>query len=109
MGALGEAVTALVVAGHYRHVLQVAVTAFFTDRAVVRVVGHQPFNNTGAERLGLFIIDGDPGVVGGRGHAGHHDTTTGVVLVGVLLHRALAASANAAKGRVPAEIRDIEA
>ncbi|MNN88832.1 hypothetical protein D3C81_2065630 [compost metagenome] len=75
----------------------------------MRVVGHQPFNNTGAEGLGLFIFDGDPGVVGGRGHAGHDDTTTGVVLVGVLLDRALAASANAAKGRVPAEIRDIEA
>ncbi|MNH81968.1 hypothetical protein D3C73_343480 [compost metagenome] len=109
VGAFGEAIPALVVAGHHGHVLQVAVTAFFAHRAVVRVVGHQPFNNTGAERLGFFIVDGDPGVVGGRRHAGHDDATTGVVLVGVLLDRALAASANAAQGRVPAEIRNIEA
>src|SRR5471032_2273428 len=107
--ALGEAITALVVAGHHGHVLQVAVTAFFADRAVVRVVGHQPLDNTGAEGLGLIVVDGDPGVVGGRRHAGHDDTTTGVVLVGVLLDRALATGANAAEGGVPAEIRNVEA
>ncbi|MNM98725.1 hypothetical protein D3C81_1112630 [compost metagenome] len=109
VGTLGETVAALVVAGHYRHVLQVAVTAFLAHRAVVRVVGHQPFDDAGAERLGLFIVDGDPGAVGGRGHAGHDDTTAGVVLVGVLLDRALPAGANATKRRVPAEIRDVEA
>lgn len=65
VGALGEAVPALVVAGHHRHVLQVAVTAFLAHRAVVRVVGHQPFDDAGAELLGLFVFDGDPGVVGG--------------------------------------------
>ena len=109
VGAFGEAIAALVVAGHHRHVLQVAVTAFFADRAVVRVVGHQPFDDTGAERLGFIVFDGNPGVVGGWRHAGHHDTTTRVVLVGVLLDRTLATGANAAQGRVPAEIGNIEA
>ncbi len=65
VSTLGEAITALVVAGHHCHVLQVAVTAFFADWAVMRVVGHQPFDDTGPEGLGLFIFDGDPGVVGG--------------------------------------------
>ena len=109
VGTLGEAIAALVVAGHHRHVLQVAVTAFLTDRAVVGVVGHQPFDNAGAERLGLFIVDGDPGVVGGWGHAGHDDTTTGVVFVGVLLDRTLATGTDATESGVPAEIRDVEA
>ncbi len=109
MGTLGEAITALVVAGHHRHVLQVAVTAFLADRAVMRVVGHQPFDDTGPEGLGLIVFDGNPGVVGGWRHAGHDDTTAGVVLVRVLLDRALATGANAAKGGVPAEIRNIEA
>ena len=109
VGTLGETVAALVVAGHYRHVLQVAVTAFLAHRAVVRVVGHQPFDDAGAKRLGLFIVDGNPGAVGGRGHAGHDDTTTGVVLVGVLLDRALPAGADATERRVPAEIGDVEA
>ena len=109
VGTLGEAITALVVAGHHGHVLQVAVTAFLTDRAVVGVVGHQPFDDAGAERLGFFIVDGDPGVVGGWGHARHDDATTGVVLVGVLLDRTLATGTDATESGVPAEIRNIEA
>ena len=109
VGTLGETVTALVVAGHYRHVLQVAVTAFFADRAVVRVVGHQPFDDAGAKRLRLVVFDGNPGAIAGRSHAGHDDTTTGVVFVGVLLDRTLAAGTDATKRRVPAEIRDVEA
>ncbi|MOA55316.1 hypothetical protein D3C78_1790850 [compost metagenome] len=84
-------------------------TAFLAHRAVVRVVGHQPFDDAGAKCLGFVIVDGNPGAVGGRGHAGHDDTTTGVVLVGVLLDRTLPTGANASKRRVPAEIGDVEA
>ncbi|MOA56225.1 hypothetical protein D3C78_1801700 [compost metagenome] len=84
-------------------------TAFLTDRAVVRVVGHQPFDDAGAELLGLFVVDGNPAVVGGGGHAGHDQATAFVVLVGVLLDRALAAGADATERRVPAKIGDVEA
>jgi len=69
VGTLGEAITALVVAGHHGHVLQMAVTAFFAHRAVVRVVGHQPFNDAGAKHFRFFVVDGNPATVGGRGHA----------------------------------------
>src|SRR5690606_19693113 len=106
VGAFAEAITALVVAGHHRHVLQMAVTAFLAHRAVVRVVGHQPFDDAGAERPGLFVVDADPGVVACRGHAGHDDAAACVVLVAVLLHRALAAGTDAAQRRVPAEVGD---
>ncbi len=109
VGALGETVTALVVAGHHRHVLQVAVTAFLAHRAVVRVVDHQPFHHAGAEGLGFLVFDGDPAVVGGGRHAGHDQATAGVVFVAVLLDRALAAGTDAAQRRVPAEIGNIEA
>ncbi len=108
VGTLGETVATGVMPGHHRHVLQVAVTAFLAHRAVVRVVGHQPFDDAGAERLGFLVVDADPGVVGGRRHAGHDDATTGVVLVVVLLDRALAARPDAAKRRMPAEVGDIE-
>nr|VVN01728.1 hypothetical protein PS652_03334 [Pseudomonas fluorescens] len=109
VGTLGETVAALVVAGHDRHVLQVAVTAFLAHRAVVRVVGHQPFDDAGTEYLGFFVFDGNPAAIGGRGHAGHDDATTGVVFVGVLLDRTLAAGTDATERRVPAEIGDVEA
>lgn len=108
VGALGKAITALVVAGHHGHVLQVAMTTLLAHRAVVRVVGHQPFDDAGAEGLGLFIVDADPGVVGGRGHAGHNDAPARIVFIAVLLDRALAAGADAAERRVPAEVRDIK-
>src|SRR5690606_6470986 len=106
---LGEAVTALVVAGHHRHVLQVTVATFLTYRAVVRVVDHQPLDDAGAEGLGFLVVDGDPAVVGGRRHARHDQPAAGVILVAVLLDRTLAAGADAAERRVPAEVGDIEA
>ena len=102
-------VPAVVVSGHHGHILQMTTAAFVAHGTVMRMVGHQPFDNAGAERLGFFIVDGDPGVVGGRGHAGHDDATTGVVLVGVLLDRALAAGPDATKRGVPAELWNVEA
>ena len=95
--------------GHHGHVLKMTVTAFFADRAVMRMVGHQELDHRLAELLGLFIRNRDIGAVGGRRHAGHDDAAHLVVLVLVLLHRALAAGADGAKRRVPAEIRNIEA
>src|SRR5690606_36023783 len=102
VGALVEAVAALVVAGHHRHVLQVAVTAFLAYRAIMRVVDHQPLDDAGAERLGFLIVDGNPAVVGRRGHAGHDQAAAGVVLIAVLLDRTLAAGAHATQRGVPA-------
>src|SRR5690606_4457495 len=67
------------------------------------------FDDALAEGLGFLVVDGNPGVVGGWRHAGHDQTTASVVLVVVLLDRALAAGADAAKRRVPAEVGDIKA
>src|SRR5690606_4784944 len=109
VGALAEAITALVVAGHHRHVLQVAMPPFLAYGTVMRVVDHQPFDDAGAERLGFFIVDRNPAVIRGGGHAGHDQPAAGIVFIAVLLDRALAAGAYAPQRRVPAEVGHIEA
>ncbi len=66
VGAFGKAVATAVVAGHYRHVLQVAGAALFTHRAVMGVVGHQPLHHALAKFFSLFILDGDVAAICGR-------------------------------------------
>src|SRR5581483_6490838 len=106
--ALVEAIAPAVMAGHHRHVLQMAVTAFFADRAVVWMAGHHVFDDRLAERLGFLVVDRDVGAVRRRRHARHDDLADLVRLVLELLHRALAASADAAERGMPAEIGDVE-
>ncbi len=108
VGALGETVAAAVVAGHHRHVLQVAGATLFAHRAVVGVVGHLPLHHRLAELFRLFILDGDIGAIGGGGHAGHDQAAALVVGILILLHRTLAAGADATERRVPAKIGDVQ-
>jgi hypothetical protein len=63
-------VFSIVVACHHGHVLQVAFTTFITDRAVVRMVDHQPFNYAGAELSGLGIVNRNSSPICGRRLAG---------------------------------------
>jgi uncharacterized membrane protein YeiH len=71
--------------GHDGHILKVAVTALFTNRTVVRVVGHQPFHHAFAELFGFFVINRNKGAFGGWRHTGHHQATTRVFRVLILL------------------------
>src|SRR5690606_26920839 len=109
VGALTEAIAALVVAGHHRHVLQMAMPPFLAYGTVMRVVDHQPFDDAGAERLGFLVVNRDPAVIRGGGHAGHDQPAAGIVFIAVLLDCALAAGAYAPQRRVPAEVGHIEA
>ena len=109
VSTLGKAIATEAVTGHHGHILKVAVTALFTDRAVVRVVGHQPFHNAFTELFGFFVINRNKGAFGGWRHTGHHQATTRVFRVLILLHRTLAASTDAAQRRMPAKVRNIEA
>ena len=95
VGTLGKTIAAEAMAGHHRHILQVAVAALFADRAVVRVVGHQPLHHAFAELLRFAVVDRNKGAVGCRSHTGHHQATTRVFRVLILLHRTLAASTDA--------------
>src|SRR5699024_11165287 len=91
VGAFPAAVTTLRVLGHYRHVLQVALAAFWTHGAVMRVIDHEPFDDFLAEMARRLVRQGNAGAVGSRGHAGHDDGAFGVVFTLVLGYRALAA------------------
>ena len=108
VGTLGETVATEAVTGHDGHILQVAVAPFFTDRAVVRVVGHQPLHYALAELLRFAVVDRDKGAVRCRCHTGHHQATTRVFRVLILLHRTLAASTDAPKRRMPAKVWNIK-
>ncbi|MNE43088.1 hypothetical protein D3C80_1372470 [compost metagenome] len=109
VSTLTETVFTEAVAGHYCHILQVTVTALFTYRTVVRVVGHQPLDHAFTELFGFCVIDGNKGSIGCRCHTRHHQTATRIFRVLVLLYRTLAASADASQRRMPAKVRNIEA
>lgn len=109
VGTFGETVTAEAVAGHYRHILQMTVTALLAHRAVVRVVGHQPLHHAFAELFRFAVINRNKGAVRRRSHAGHNQTATGIFGILKLLYRALAAGTDATERRMPAEIRNIKA
>ncbi|MNC18246.1 hypothetical protein D3C75_661430 [compost metagenome] len=96
VSTFGEAIAAEAMTGHDRHILQVAVAAFFTNRAVVWVVGHQPFHNAFTEFFCFTVINRDERAVRGRCHTRHHQAATKIFCVLILLHRALAASTDAA-------------
>ena len=109
VGTFGKAIATEAVTGHDGHILKVAVTALLTHRTVVRVVGHQPLHHAFTELFGFFVINRNKGAFGGWRHTGHHQATTRVFRVLILLHRTLAASTDAAQRRMPAKVRNIEA
>ena len=96
-------------ARHDRHVLEVALATLIADRAIVRVVGHEPADHRGSELLRFGIVDGDPHSFRDRSHTGHDDHAVVVLLVAELFDRALAAGAHRAERRVPAEVGKVVA
>src|SRR6185312_12558315 len=99
----------IVVPGHDRHVLQVALTALVADWTVVRVVHHQPLDDAGAEFVRVLVLDRDARAFFRRRHARHHDLAVRVMLVAELLDRALPTRPHRAHRRMPAEVRQVEA
>ncbi len=54
-GSFVEAVPPVIMTGHHRHILKVAFAAFVAGRTVVRMVGHQAFDDVGSELFSLGI------------------------------------------------------
>jgi len=108
VGSLLESASAIVMACHHSHILKMAFASFIADRAIMRVIEHEPFNHACPESLCFGIIDGDPHAVSHRGHAGHYDFAFSVFLVSELLYGALPARAYGTERRVPAEVGNIE-
>ena len=98
----------VVVPGHDRHVLQMTFAAFIADRAIVRMIQHEPFDHAFAESLCFGIVDRYAGAVCGRRHAGHDDLAACVLLVFELFDGTLAARADGSHRRMPAEIGKVE-
>ena len=107
--ALGKAEAPVRMPGHHRHVLQMAGATFLADRAVMRMVGHQELDDRLTHRHRILVPETDPGLARARRHARHDDAALRVVLVAELRDRALAAGTDAAKRRMPAEVRQVVA
>ena len=107
-GAFRAAVPAARVAGHHGHVLQVALAALLADRAVVRVVLHEPLDDGLAEVLRVGRVDGEAHAVAHGGNAGHDEAAAGVLFVGVFDGGALAARPDRTHRRVPAKVGQVE-
>jgi hypothetical protein len=96
------------VAGHHGHVLQMAFPAFIADGTVVRMVRHEPLNDSGAKLLHFRIVDGNAHSILSIAYAGHDNLTASIFLVSKQFDCTLPACAYGMHGRMPAEIRNIE-
>jgi len=95
------------VTGHNGHVLQMTLSTFVADWAIVRMILHQALNNRSA-KVGCFpIFDGESRSIYNRSHAGHDKLSSCILLVSKLLYRALATCSYRSKYGMPAEIRHI--
>ncbi len=108
VGSFPEPVFAVVMPGHYGHVLEVALSALIANRAIMGMVEHEPLDNARPKLDRLRVVDGNPDAVISRGHTGHDDLAPRVFLVLELLDRALTACPNGPKRRMPAKIGQIE-
>jgi len=80
-------------AGHNRHVLEMAFAAHVAYGAIMGVVQHHAFDDGRAEGDCLRIVNGNPRLFFGRCHARHHDFPRGVLFILELFDSALAAGA----------------
>jgi hypothetical protein len=94
MSSFRKPVATVGMPGHDRHILQMTLTTFVTDRAIVRMIDHQPFDDRGTEGLGFRIVDRNTCAMGSRGHAGHHQSAAPIMVVFELFDGTLAARAD---------------
>ena len=86
-----ETVAAVIMTGHDGHILEMALAAFVTNRAVMRMIGHKQFDNVGAKFPYAVRSHGNTHLILDRRHTGHHDFAFIVVLVLELNNGALPA------------------
>ena len=84
-------------------ILKLTFAPFITDRAIVRVVDHQPFDNRTTERHSFGVSGRNNHTILGRKHAGHLDTLDRPFQH---FYRADPAGSRHAKRRMPAEMRN---
>ena len=94
ISTLLETISAICMPHQDRHILQMTLAAFIAYRAVVRMIQHQPFDDTLSKRQHLRVVDGNAHAVCYQGHAGHYYLTLGIVLILELLYGAHSARAD---------------
>jgi hypothetical protein len=100
---------AVIVSCHYSHILEMAFSAFITNRAVMRVIDHEELDYVLPESQCFRVVNRDARTVLNRSHAGHHDPSALVMLVFKLFHSTLPAGPYRMQRGMPAEIWYIEA
>ncbi len=108
MGAFFKSVSPIHMPGHQRHILQMTFAALIAHGAIVRMIDHQPFNDTLSEFHRIRVIDRNPYAVRRRRHARHYDFAFGIVFILELLYRTHPARPHRMHRRMPAEIRNIK-
>ncbi len=97
-------ILSIAMTNHYRHILQMTLTAFFTNGTIMRVVQHQIFNHRFAKTLRVICVDRESCTFRYGRHTRHHYSATRIILVGVTHDSTLSTCTNTAHGRMPAEI-----
>src|SRR5271169_5266983 len=93
---------------HYCHILKVALPSLITNRTVMRMIYHEPLDDACPERPGVGIIDRNAHPLCSRCHTGHDNFSLGVMLISELFYGTEPAGADRSKGRMPAEVGNIE-
>ena len=91
MSPFRKPVATVDVPGHDRHILQMTLPTFVTDRAVVWMIDHQPFDDRRTKGLRVGIINRNTSALGSGGHTGHHQSTARIMVIFELFDGALAA------------------
>jgi hypothetical protein len=107
--SLLELKSAVSVARHYRHVLQVAGSPFVAYCTIMRMISHQPFDDMFTKLYCFVVLYRDPLIVCHRFHTGHYQSAFLIILIFVNLYGTLATRAHRSQRRVPAEIWQVEA
>ena len=109
MCALLKLKSPVCVAGHHRHVLQMARSTFVAYSAIVGVIRHQPFDNVLAKLHRFLVLYRDPLIVRNWLHTRHDQPAFLIVFIFKYLYSTLTAGANRSQRRMPAEIWQIVA
>jgi hypothetical protein len=107
-GPLCSPITAVTMAGHDHHILQMTFPALITDRTIVRMIDHHQFRNGFPELNGVRIFYGNTRAVFRSSHAGHDNAPLCILFIPEFLDGTLPAGSHRMHGRMPAEIGKIE-
>jgi hypothetical protein len=103
-----EIETAVIVACHNGHILEMAFAALIAYRTIVRMIDHQGFDNSSPEIYDLLVLGRDDQAIYNRFHARHYYPSLLIIGISELFYCTLPACSNRSQCRVIAEIWYVE-